>query len=326
MLKYYFIKIRKSYGRHTDVYVDFEEQIQLTTGWKPIKAANKYFQRIYNIIISPLFKKRILNFDLNLTFNKKCLFAIISGTQYSKIFLNYSFKAKKKVIYMFDPWPPLNDLNENAFRSFKINVAIFPSKQAVEYFNSRGINNFKSYYVPEGVQSDKYKFKNYSEKEIDLFQYGRQWKWLHEKLAVYTDKNNIRYEYNKFEAQSSTTFMDRNTFVETLSNAKVAVCVPRNITHPELVDSLSTLTTRYFECMSSKCLIWGKAPDELINLFGYNPVIEVDMENPDKQLSEILSNYNSYIPLIEKNYANVIANHQWKNRIENIMSILESEN
>ena len=53
MDKYFFIKIRTNHGRHTDVYVDFEEQLKTTTGWQPIKSANKYFQFGY----SPFTKK-----------------------------------------------------------------------------------------------------------------------------------------------------------------------------------------------------------------------------------------------------------------------------
>ena len=227
---------------------------------------------------------------------------------------------------MFDAWPTMNEFNENAFRSFKINIAFFTSKQAVEYFNSKGLQDFKSFWVPEGVQSNRFKYKEYHEKEIDIIQYGRQWEWLNQILIPYCTNNNILFEYNKNEKLTTIQFMSRDTFVDTLSKSKIAVCAPRSITHPELANNLSTLTTRYFECMSSKCLIWGIAPSELIELFGYNPIIEIDIENPVKQLNEMLSNYNSYIPLIEKNYANVISNHQWKNRIEEIMSILDREN
>ena len=74
--------------------------------------------------------------------------------------------------------------------------------------------------------------------------------------------------------------------------------------------------------MSSKCLIWGKAPQELIELFGYNPVIEVDMNDTQNQLLNLIKDYDSYIPLIEKNYQTVIKNHQWKNRIIDFENIL----
>ncbi len=78
--------------------------------------------------------------------------------------------------------------------------------------------------------------------------------------------------------------------------------------------------------MSSKCLIFGIAPAELIELFGYNPVIEIDLNNPEEQLLNLIKNYQTFIPLIEKNYKNVIENNQWKNRIEKMLNILSDFN
>ena len=111
--------------------------------------------------------------------------------------------------------------------------------------------------------------------------------------------------------------------IGTLSRSKIAICIPRNITNPELYD-LSTITSRYFECFSSKCLVLGDAPSELIELFGYDPIIRIDYNNPQKQVSELLLNFNNYISLIEKNYLEVIKNHQWDNRIKEMIRILEN--
>ena len=320
------IRITKNYGRHTDVYVDFENQILKNTNWKAIPAANKYLQVLFNKWVLPKLKLRQFNFDLPIFHAKRFLFAVISGTEYSKIFLRYSFKAKQKAVYMFDPWPSVNNLNENAFRSFKINIAFISAKQAVHYFNSLNIDGFMAHWIPEGVYSEGYHYCNYVDKKIDVIQYGRQWGQLHNKINSYCKKNNIIYEFPTDNDFSKSQFTTRNRLTKALAGSKITVCVPRNITHPEDVGNLSTLTTRYFECMSSKCLIWGTAPAELIELFGYNPVIEIDIEKADEQLLYLLNNYESYIPLIEKNYQTVLHNHQWKNRIDDMMKILSSSN
>lgn len=74
--------------------------------------------------------------------------------------------------------------------------------------------------------------------------------------------------------------------------------------------------------MASKCLILGKVPDEMRHLFDYEPVVEIDMNNPKQQLQEVLDRYLEYIPLIERNYAFVQRNHQWQNRIDLMQSCL----
>ena len=317
MKNFQFIKIRKSHGGHMDVYDDFEKQLMEISGWKFIKSPNKYVQRIFQSLILPKLKQRQFNFNLPHVRSPKYLFALLSGTEYSKIFLQYSFKAKLKVLYMFDPWTILNQLNENALRSYKVNIAFISAKQAVSYFNSINIPGFKAYWIPEAINSSLCKYSNYTEKNIDVIQYGRQWKWLHDKIEPFCNAQKINYSFQ-------TKFEPRNVILDTIAKSKITVCVPRILTHPEQ-GTLSTLTWRYFECMSSKCLIWGKAPSELVELFGYNPVIEIDMENPEKQLQELIANYSSYIPLIEKNYALVIAKHQWNNRIDDMLEILNKK-
>ena len=58
-------------------------------------------------------------------------------------------------------------------------------------------------------------------------------------------------------------------------------------------------------------------------LFDYNPIVEIDMANPFAQLQSVLSNYENYIPLIERNYENVCRNHSWSNRLEQMKKILQ---
>lgn len=68
--------------------------------------------------------------------------------------------------------------------------------------------------------------------------------------------------------------------------------------------------------MASKVLIIGVMPEDMRELFSYLPIVEIDMENASAQLSGVLDNFDAYIPLIERNYVEVRALHQWENRWE----------
>jgi hypothetical protein len=57
-------------------------------------------------------------------------------------------------------------------------------------------------------------------------------------------------------------------------------------------------------------------------LFGYNPVVEVNMDDPAGQIADILSNFENYIELIERNYNKAINEHTWGKRWESIVSIM----
>lgn len=318
----YIICYRQRYGRHSDPYCDFEDILIRKNKWIRKNESNKILKKLFLIFVLPILKKRKLffNFKINLL-KDKSLFALLSGIEYSKIFTSYFQETRLKSIYMFDPWPIVNNVNLNAFKSFKINIAFFPTKSAVDFFNNQNLDKFKAFYIPEGVDSTKYKYKDYDEKDIDILQFGRKWDWLHNKIKDKIRINNIKYIYPV--DNYIPLFPKRNDFVSALSRAKIVICVPRAITNDEQMKGMSTLTTRYFESMSSKALIWGIAPNELIELFGFNPVITIDKNDPFGQLCDILKNYNQYFPLIEKNYNIVMNNHQWSNRASEINDILE---
>ena len=107
-----------------------------------------------------------------------------------------------------------------------------------------------------------------------------------------------------------------------LARSRISICVPSNITHPARAGDVETMTIRYLQSMVSKCLVVGYAPKEMIELFGYNPVVEIDMENPADQLLDILNNFVKYTPLIEKNYNSVLKNHTWRQRWTEIADVI----
>ena len=109
----------------------------------------------------------------------------------------------------------------------------------------------------------------------------------------------------------------------TLVQTQVNVCFPRCDTHPEMAGEMETLTERYWESMFSRCLMVGRAPKELIDILGYNPVVEVDWKNQEEQLTEILSHIEDYQPLVDKNYQMAEKWGGWDKRMPTIVEAVE---
>ena len=215
---------------------------------------------------------------------------------------------------MYDAWQNQLEAIASAMRLHRINIAFVSSLQASQYLDSLGIKDFRSYWVPEAVTVSNYKWNPYSERKIDILQMGRRWDEYHFEIEELCRKNHWTYLYE--ERPGENIFPTRQSFIDGLASAKISICVPSAITHPARSGTISTVTWRYFESMASKVLILGKIPDEMKQLFDYEPVVEIDMSNPKEQLREVLTQYADYIPLIERNYAFVQQNHQWQNRIE----------
>ena len=60
----------------------------------------------------------------------------------------------------------------------------------------------------------------------------------------------------------------------------------------------------------------------MVDIFGYNPVLEIDPQNPVQQLNHVLSRYDDFIPMIERNYNEVLAHHTWTMRWAEITHLL----
>lgn len=227
------------------------------------------------------------------------------------------FYSNRKHIYIYDLWKPQYKYFENCLNNLNIESVFFSSRETAEYFKDKFENietNF--YWLPEAIGYNIYKYHDYEEKDIDILSFGRKYNEYHNLIVDFTREQNINYIYQK----DKIVFDTKDNFINGLSRSKISLCFPASITHAETTGNISKITMRYFQSMASKCLILGKSPYDMEYLFDYNPVIEIDEENPTKQIKEILYNYKDYIPLIEKNYNEVVTKHLYKNRADYIVN------
>jgi hypothetical protein len=64
---------------------------------------------------------------------------------------------------------------------------------------------------------------------------------------------------------------------------------------------------------------------ELIEIIGYNPVIDVNWNNVEKQIIDILNHIDNYQEFVDKNYQTALKYASWDNRVDNIKEILIGE-
>lgn len=303
-----FTLVKTNFNHHVsmDLYYEFEKRIIDKPSWEIINGVGSIQARVL---------RQLLKFIPPILIPiKKHKNYVVIGYQKEKFFPYFHFNADLKVLWMYDAWEPLFDDIEKTIRAYKINLVFTASKQSADYFNTLNIPNFQSHWIPEGIDVTQYQFIPYQERTTDVLQLGRKWNAYHEKIKVI--ENNLVYKYEKKAGQ--IIFPSREEFLFGLANSKISICVPSNITHPNITGSISTITNRFLQSMASKCLIVGKVPHDMLHLFDYNPIVEIDEENPIAQIESILSNFDVYIPLIEKNYETVKNFHNWDNRVSQI--------
>lgn len=309
-----FTLVKTNFNHHVsmDLYYEFEDRILNKPHWEIKTGVGSIQARVL---------RQLLKFipPIQLPIKKHKNYVLI-GYQKEKFFPFFHFKADLKVLWMYDAWEPLFDEIEKTIRAYKINIVFTASKQSADYFNTLNIPNFQSHWIPEGIDVDQYQFIPYQERTTDVLQLGRKWNEYHEKIK--TIEKDIVYQYEKKAGE--IIFPTREDFLFGLANSKISICVPSDITHPERTGKISTITNRYLQSMASKCLLLGKIPHDMVHLFDYNPIIEIDDNNPVAQIEAILSNFDTYIPLIEKNYETIKSFHNWDNRVAQIENFIRN--
>lgn len=223
---------------------------------------------------------------------------------------------------IWDSWPKYWKRLSRSIKRNKIKVVFFTASQTAEKIESL-IPGVKCFHLPEGINISSYnKGINLEDRSIDLLELGRVMSRFHDQIQITKIPSLKTHIYRSPEDR--LLFADHNTLVAGLSDSKVTVCFPRCDSHPEITGEVETLTQRYWECMLSRTLIIGRAPKELIDFIGYNPVIVVDWGNINMQLDELLKNISKYQNVVDNNYKTAIQMSSWDNRIIYIKSTLTS--
>ena len=228
------------------------------------------------------------------------------------------------VAYCYDCWPCAYDRWEAFFKKQRIKIVFFSARQSAEYFKNK-ISSMESFWAPEACDPDDYlNAKPLKERDVDVLELGRRNNTYHDKIVTYMkDKNYIHL----FETRKGKIiFPTRKEFLKGMGDSKIVISFPGSITHPERSGSVETVTHRYFQTIASKCLALGHCPNELKDIFGYSPVIEVDFNNPLVQITDILATIEKFQPFVDDNYKRLLEVGTWDSRVGKIISILRKRN
>jgi len=251
-------------------------------------------------------------------FKSPCFCISMGASGVSRSF-PHMFFSKGNILYLFDAWPETFDLIKQIVRSYNIKLLFISSKESAERLQAL-LPDISVFWCPEGVRNKTYRAYDYPMKDTDVLQLGRKYDLWHERVVQKLKESGISYLYEKEKGE--VIFKSRDEFISGLGRSRISVCFPKSITHSTQSGGITTMTNRYLQSIASRCLILGVIPEEMKELFGYDPGIKVDMNDPAGQIIEILRNFQDYIPLIEKNYSSCLNNHDWSDRWLRIQEII----
>lgn len=229
----------------------------------------------------------------------------------------------RAIAYCWDVWPANLPAWNSMLRRHPVAMAVTTSQQAAEALRS-GSPNFTVCHLPEATNPDQYDpTKPLTARKTGVLELGRRSQKWHDAVSSALVSAGVRHVFQSDE--HSLIFPHAQGMRRGLGDAVISVCLPSSTTHPVRSGSFCTVTHRYFESMASGCIVLGEAPDELVALFGYNPVIEIDWADPIGQLIAILTDPGRHQALVDRNLERVREVGSWSARVTELLALIERE-
>jgi hypothetical protein len=221
------------------------------------------------------------------------------------------------VTFSFDCWPDRYDEWTAFFRRHRPKMAFISSKASVEYMRAR-LPELQFVWMPEATDPAAYDpHRLLAERPIDLLELGRRKPAFHDAaLPVLKALGGVhRYEKVVGEKIFGTS---PGELAQGLGSAKLVACFPASMTHA-FAGGVETITHRYFEVMASRALPVGHAPADLVEMFGYNPVVEVDESTAAERLPCLLAGIGGWQSFVDRNLARLLQVGTWDVRARQIL-------
>lgn len=218
---------------------------------------------------------------------------------------------------VWDCWPDMFELTCRWFIKHGVRTAVFTSSQTAELMRRR-FPEMNILTITEGIDTSLYDAgKELRERHIDLLEFGRS----NKRIFNQTLPENVNHVCTNVNGHY---IYDNEQLFRAMADTRLTISLPRCDTQPEKARNIETLTQRYWESMLSRIVMIGRAPKELVEIIGYNPVIDLDKGHTKEQILDILAHIEDYQPLVDRNRETALKMGNWELRISKIMEWLES--
>lgn len=231
------------------------------------------------------------------------------------------------VPFLSDCWPDHYDRWARRLKRLRVRQLFVFGREAAAALQER-LPHAAVHWQSEGINLDEWiAGPPLAERSLDVLELARNYPAYH---SLITDQlgADISHRYAE-RASRSPIFRGDDALKQGLADTKIQVCFPKSMTHPETgplggigAGGLEVLTQRYLEAMAAGSVIVGHAPRDLVELFGYDPVIEADLQDPVGQLESILGRIDEYQDLVDRNRVRLAGTCTWDVRVAAILDVL----
>jgi hypothetical protein len=215
------------------------------------------------------------------------------------------------VPWVYDCWGPDFPRWDRLLGRLDPPVAFFSSRAVASRYSER-LPSTACHWVPEAIDHHAYDpGPPLAERGVGILEIGRRWSLFRDRFGKALERCAQRCI-----GLEGGIVIPADRLRSVLADSRVMVCVPKVMTHPDAAGGIETVTYRYFEAMASRCIVLGFCPDELRDLWGFNPVVEVDAETDPDFVAEVVHDCNRYQDLVDRNYERLMQVGLWKHRLQ----------
>jgi hypothetical protein len=226
------------------------------------------------------------------------------------------------VPWIYDCWPQNWDRWEALLRRHGVRLAFFSSSQAAQEFGRR-LPDVSCRWMPEAVDPGDYDPSlPLRARAIDVVELGRRSEPIHRRLEPLLRDRALSHEFQVPGAPR--LYPTQRDLRAALARTRVLVCLPKTMTHPEAAGGLETATHRYFEGMASGCVLVGRCPAELRELWGFDPVVPINPLEPERAVLAVLDRLDGHQALVDRNLRRLREVGTWRHRAAAMIGAIEA--
>ena len=199
------------------------------------------------------------------------------------------------VPWCLDTWPGEDKLLDQIIKRYGIKRMALSQRMSCSRIMHRH-PSLDICWIPESADQHHYNpSKDLHDRSMILLEYGREI----QDLSIQISRECVRQGWSySSTANARKAYPTGAKLHEAIGNSRSIVAFPRSITHPRIAQGCETMTLRYLEGVASRTLVLGQSPQELIDLFGFDPVIPLNQDNSVpvlRSLSEIPESYQDHV-------------------------------
>ncbi|MEM0913990.1 MAG: glycosyltransferase [Planctomycetota bacterium] len=206
---------------------------------------------------------------------------------------------RELVPWCMDSWPKFDAGLHGFFEKFGVRRACFTQRAAVERCRA-AMPEIAASWMPESTPPEIYDASlPLADRPTRIISYGRQLDGMNEALAALGDESSGVLD----AATCRRRFADLDSLRAAIGRARTTLAYPRSLTHTDFSGGSETMTLRYLEAVASRTVLMGATTQEMVDLFGFDPVIEATPGTVGDLVREVVEHPERYQDHVDRCHA-----------------------